>query len=89
MMGENLLTIAEVMRRVSLGRSTIYARIRLGTFPRALDLGSVVRWKASDIDAWIDALPTTSATSAGQPEDRRRAASPRAAGRPTPAQSRA
>jgi prophage regulatory protein len=88
-MPEALLSIADVCRRVRLGKSAIYVRIKAGSFPRPLDLGTTVRWRESDIDAWIAALPTTSATSAGQRAAPRRAAGPRAADRPTPAQSRA
>ncbi len=63
-----LLPIDEVIRRVGLGRSTIYARIGAGTFPAPRKLGehatAAVRWRSSDIDSWIDALPIADIRSA-------------------------
>lgn len=61
-MSERLLPISEVCERVGLKRSTIYKRVAAGTFPRALELGpTCVRWRESEIRAWIDALPLTRA----------------------------
>jgi len=61
-LGERLLRLAEVRTKVGLGASTIYRRMAAGTFPRPLTLGDlVVRWRASDVDAWIDALPRATA----------------------------
>ena len=54
-MRESLLPIADVIRRVGFGRSTIYARIAAGTFPRPRaepGTGSV-RWLESEVDAWV------------------------------------
>ena len=63
-MSETLIPIAEVCRRVGMGRSTIYRRIKAGLFPRPLDLDAIVRWKTSDVDAWIDSKKPTSASPA-------------------------
>lgn len=55
-----LLSIGEVQQRVSMGRSTIYARIKAGRFPRPVSVSpGMVRWRDADIDAWIASLPTT------------------------------
>lgn len=55
-----LLSIGEVQQRVSMGRSTIYARIKSGLFPRPVSVSpGMVRWRDADIDAWIASLPTT------------------------------
>lgn len=54
-----LLTFARVSQRVSFGRSTIYQRIKDGTFPRPVSLGPhCVRWRSDSIDAWIEAQST-------------------------------
>lgn len=48
---------AEVERRVGLGRSAIYKRMKEGTFPKAIhDIDSAtVWWLESEIDAWQQA----------------------------------
>ena len=59
-MSDRLLSLPEVERKVSLGRSTIYRRIARGTFPRPVKLGEgCVRWRESAIDNWIVSLPST------------------------------
>jgi prophage regulatory protein len=56
---DRLLRIKEVMQRVPLGRSTIYARMSRGDFPPARVLGGgVVAWLESEVSAWISACPT-------------------------------
>ena len=55
-----LLRLKEVMELVALGRSTIYDRMAAGTFPRSRDLGGgTVRWRADEVQAWIDGCPET------------------------------
>jgi prophage regulatory protein len=50
-----LLRLREVLARIPLKRSTIYARVAAGTFPKPVPLGSphAVAWLESEIDAWI------------------------------------
>ena len=46
-----------VISRVGLSRSTIYAWIAAGRFPRQVALGAgSVGWREAEIDAWIDGL---------------------------------
>lgn len=46
-----------VLLRTGLSRSTVYARVAEGTFPRQLSLGpNTVGWRETDIDSWIDGL---------------------------------
>ena len=53
-----LWTLQEVMRVTSLSRSTIYARMAAGEFPRPIRVGARgVRWRADEIMAWIDSRP--------------------------------
>ena len=53
-----LLRVTEVCRRVGLSRSMVYARIAIGTFPRPVRVGKkAVRWRASEVAAWIDSRP--------------------------------
>jgi prophage regulatory protein len=69
MAGERLLPIGEVCHRVGLSRATIYRRMAARAFPMSLVLGpTCVRWRLSDIDAWIDALPVTAAAPSEDPE---------------------
>lgn len=46
----------QVEARTGLSRSTIYSRIKAGTFPAPVSLGEkAVGWVESEIDAWIAA----------------------------------
>lgn len=52
------LSIAEVSRRVTLSRATIYRHITAGTFPAPTQLGpNTVRWRASEVAAWEQSRP--------------------------------
>lgn len=53
---ECLLPIQAVIVRVGLSKASIARRIKAGTFPDKLQVDGnpfVVRWRASEIDAWI------------------------------------
>ena len=57
-MADRLLRRAEVEQMVGLSRATIYAKMSAGSFPRPKRVGPrIVRWRASDIDAWMAAQP--------------------------------
>lgn len=50
----NAITIAELTKKVSLGRSTIYALIAKGQFPKPFALApNRNAWIESDIDKWL------------------------------------
>jgi prophage regulatory protein len=60
-----LLRLPEVQATVGLRRSEIYRRIRSGTFPAPIRLGTnAVAWLQSDLDAWIAARVADSRGSA-------------------------
>ena len=51
---ERFLRLKEVINRTGLSRSTIYLRMKKGTFPKQVNLGPrTVGWLESEIDAWI------------------------------------
>lgn len=53
-----MLRLQEVIHMIGLSRQTIYRRMEAGTFPKQLDLGGdTVRWRLSDVRAWMGALP--------------------------------
>ena len=53
-----LLPASEVQRLVGLSKSAIYRRMGENAFPRPRRLsGNCVRWRYSEILAWMDALP--------------------------------
>lgn len=56
-MPETILRIADVRSRTGLGRSSIYAAIKAGEFPKPVSLSGrrSVGWIASEIEAWIQA----------------------------------
>jgi prophage regulatory protein len=51
---QKLLRLPEVKQTTGLSKSTIYARIAEGTFPKQIPLGPrLVVWMESDIQNWI------------------------------------
>lgn len=49
-----ILRRKQVQLRTGLSRSTIYERIKAGTFPAPVSLGArAVGWIESEIDAWL------------------------------------
>ena len=53
-----LLTRREVERRTGLSRSTLYRKMRDGSFPVPLTVSErVVRWRDRDIRAYVDSRP--------------------------------
>jgi len=49
-----LLRLRAVTNRTGLSKSTIYALMKTGAFPLPVHLGRrLVRWVATEIDAWI------------------------------------
>ena len=57
-----LLTCQEVMRLTGIrSRTTIWRRIQKGRFPHPVDIGGGrIRWRSTDIEEWIEALPLRS-----------------------------
>lgn len=54
-MNNKLLRLPDVKSITGLSKSTIYARIAEGTFPKQVPLGPrLVVWVESDIHNWID-----------------------------------
>lgn len=54
---ETLLRLPEVEARTGLKKSTIYLRMRDGTFPPCLSLGGrTVAWSESSINTWISGV---------------------------------
>lgn len=57
--GDRLLRIHEVCQMVGMSRSSVYRAMRKGTFPQSVRLGEkTVRWRNSDLDAWMRDLPS-------------------------------
>ena len=51
-----ILRLPRVMELTGLGRSSIYAQMSAGDFPRSISLGPrAIGWLASDIDEWVNA----------------------------------
>lgn len=54
-MTETILRLAAVKKRTGYGRSSVYAKMARGEFPKSISLGPrAVGWLASEIDAWIE-----------------------------------
>ena len=57
---DRLLRLRDVEEQVALKRTAIYRWISRGDFPAPVRIGPrSSRWRESDIDAWLQALPTT------------------------------
>lgn len=49
-----LIRLAEVMRKIGMGRTWVYAKVADGTFPQPINFGGrAVAWVESEVDAWI------------------------------------
>lgn len=54
-----ILRLPMVIERTGLGRSSIYAKMKKGSFPRLVKLSSrAVGFRESDIDQWINERTT-------------------------------
>ena len=55
---QTILRVPAVIARTGLSRTTIYRRVRAGTFPAPRNLGNgLIGWTDSVIDAWQRDLP--------------------------------
>jgi prophage regulatory protein len=58
---DRLLRLSEVRTRTALARTTIYRKMREGSFPEPLKVGvRAVRWLESEIDSWLSSRPRAS-----------------------------
>ncbi len=61
-----LLRLPEVLHRVGLSRSRLYALIQTGEFPNGVKLSErATAWPEADIDAWIERRISESRKGAG------------------------
>ncbi len=57
---DRLLRRRQVEEVTGLTRSSIYRLMQTGQFPRPVRVGpAAVRWRASDITAWLESRPVT------------------------------
>lgn len=62
MVQEQLMRLPDVCKAVGLGRSSIYAMEAAGKFPKRVALSErAVAWKASEVQAFIEARAPKSA----------------------------
>lgn len=60
-MSTRILRLSDVTRQTGLPRSTLYAKIAEGTFPRPIKLSQrSVGWLSQDVASWIDKRITDS-----------------------------
>ena len=51
---QRILRCAEVTRRTSLSKASVYRLLHAGDFPRPVKLGArAVGWRAEEIDEWL------------------------------------
>lgn len=52
-----LLRVRAVEALAGLTRSTIYSKVRAGTFPQPVKLGSrCTRWRSGDVNKWLESV---------------------------------
>jgi prophage regulatory protein len=54
-----LLRLNDVMKRVPLRRTAIYAAIKAGTFPAPVKIGGAngaSAWRVDELDAWLEKI---------------------------------
>ena len=52
---DRMLRAPQVMSRTGLSRSTIWRRVRAGTFPAPVELGvNSIGWPENSISSWIE-----------------------------------
>lgn len=57
---DRFLSLHEVRRLIGLGKTSVYAMLKRGDFPRPLRVGQrSVRWRASEVRDWMDARERT------------------------------
>jgi prophage regulatory protein len=55
-MVHKILRLPDVIERVGFSRSSIYASVNKGTFPKPVKIGiRAVGWLESDVDVWLNA----------------------------------
>lgn len=62
-MTETLMRVAAVMKATGYSRSSIYALMQAGKFPRPVKLagGGAVAWRTSEVQRWINEQAPASA----------------------------
>ena len=53
MANEQLLSVDDVARILSVSRSMVYKMMYGGMLPETIRVGSLPRWRQADIDQWI------------------------------------
>lgn len=48
--------LKKVCELTGLSKTTIYAKVAEGEFPRFVKIGSITAWKAADVQAWLEEL---------------------------------
>ncbi len=65
-MSTNILRLPQVIERCGIRRSSIYAQMNAGKFPKPIQLGlRAVGWVDSDIDEWLQGKISASRGSNG------------------------
>jgi len=53
---QRILRLPEVLRRIGLKKSAVYARVAAGEFPAPIPLGArAVGWLEAEVDEWLKA----------------------------------
>ncbi|RFF46221.1 helix-turn-helix transcriptional regulator [Xanthomonas campestris] len=50
---QRLIRLPDVLERVGMSKSTLYSRVRAGTFPKPVHLGTLSAWVESEVGNWV------------------------------------
>jgi prophage regulatory protein len=65
-MTTKLMKLPDVLTRVAISRSKLYAKVKEGTFPAPISLGArAVAWVEQEVEDWIAALVAKSRVERG------------------------
>lgn len=52
-----LLRLKAVLEKTGMGKTKLYRMVKLGQFPRPVEIVGSRAWLSSEIDQWIESLP--------------------------------
>jgi prophage regulatory protein len=57
-----ILRLPQVVATTGVPRSSVYERVKAGTFPAPVKIGKrAIGWRTADITAWLDSLKSAGA----------------------------
>lgn len=65
-----LVTAAGAAKMLAMGRSTFWANVKIGKLPQPVRIGGLTRWRVTDLQQHVQAMPTTTPSDGADPQDK-------------------